>query len=463
METSLEDPTFLHHYITCLSTNVGILIASVLFGLIVFVWTHRQRLEGEDALNIPGCVRFGLYDRSNLRTKDDSLVNTLPEDQKPRIQALFTYPIKSCRGVELSGSEVTGLGLKHDRIFSFAQELKVDPEKSGSATRQWRFITQRERPQMALITTELWVPGPRLQASSEDEDSTGGLAANQQDNDWATHGGCLVVRFPSIKSIFGIKFTETITIKLPLSPTAQRAESAGYFLEPLIIWKDCPLALNMTSEIALTKLVKLKQFLGISNPIALFRIEETNNLRTITRSLPADKTSKPYPVGFGDAFPVSLLNLASVHSVDTDLPGTSKLKHSLDARRFRANIYITGPPAFEEDTWRRINIYRSSREDVLERNIGRASKGDVLESGTYHIACRTARCTLPNVDPVSGVRDKSEPFETLKRTRVVDEGAKPHSSLGMSVLPLFEKGVLKVGDRVEVLEKGEHVYEKMFN
>lgn len=458
MEATSARPTFLQHYINYLSSDAGLIAIFVLFALILYAWTESQR-PAEVPLNIPGCVRFGLYNRSNLDTQYDSKDCASEEDQEPRVQALFAYPIKSCRGVELAGAEVTGLGLKHDRLFTFAQLVKKATDsksglgEKGSTTHQWRFITQRERPQMALITTELWIPDPRLKTNAPDEVSDSGACAVDQVNDWTANGGCLIVRFPHARSFLGYHlYTETISIKLPLSPTPQRAQAKRYTLEPLSIWKDSPLALNINSEIDQASHNKLKAFLGISNPLALFRVDSTNNLRTILRSLPKDHPNETYQVGFGDAFPLSLLNLASVRSVDASLPDSSKLKNNLDALRFRANIYITGPPAFAEDSWKRVLMGLGQGPEVDSE----------IELGEYHIACRTARCTLPNVDPSTGMRDKSEPFATLKRTRVVDEGAKPHSSLGMSVLPLFSKGIIRVGDGIEVEEVGEHVYEKMF-
>lgn len=459
METSSGHPTFLQHYINYLSSDSGLLAIFILSGIVLYAWIESQR-PGETSVNIPGCVRFGLYGRSNLDDNTpDTQDGTLPEDQEPRIQALFTYPIKSCRGVELQESEVTGLGLKYDRTFTFAQLVKkpsnskIDLKDKGDQTHRWRFITQRERPQLAQITTELWIPDPRLQkeSSEEDSESDSGDPAVDQINDWTADGGCLIVHFPHTMSIFGIQlYTETVTIKLPLSPTTQRSQLKGYTLEPLSIWIDTPLALNITPEIDPLTLTKLQRFLQISNPLSLFRIDESSNLRSIKRSLPPSHSKESFNVGFGDAFPLSLLSTSSIQALQSSLPPSSRLKGiSLSPLRFRANIYISGTTSFDEDTWKRIHL-------------GLAQGSDAVERGTYHIACRTARCTLPNVDPITGERDKKEPFETLKRTRVVDEGAKPHSSLGMSVLPLFDRGIVRVGERVEVLERGVHVYEKMF-
>jgi uncharacterized protein YcbX len=128
------------------------------------------------------------------------------------------------------------------------------------------------------------------------------------------------------------------------------------------------------------------------------------------------------------------MNLASVHHVASELPETHKKQ--LSALRYRANIYITGPPPFDEDNW----------------------TGALIGKNKYHISCRTTRCKLPNVDPETGERDRSEPDSTMRRYRVVDQGSKS-ACLGMQVTPL-EEGVVKVGDEVEVTSRGEHFFLK---
>jgi uncharacterized protein YcbX len=216
------------------------------------------------------------------------------------------------------------------------------------------------------------------------------------------------------------------------------------------IWKDSPLAINMSPEIGPTTFAKLKSFLGIEKPFALFRIDDDDNLRIISRSLPKDRLEEKFEVGFADAFPVHLLNVASVQAVDDLMPSSSGLKSDLSPVRFRANIYVSGVPAFAEDRWKRFILGRAG------------NPGEVAMDAEFHVACRTARCMLPNVHPESGVRDREEPLETMKRERVVDEGAKPHAVLGLSMIPLFRRGWLRVGEKIEVLEEGVHVYEKMF-
>jgi uncharacterized protein YcbX len=56
-----------------------------------------------------------------------------------KLEALFVYPVKSCRGLSLAASEVDRFGLRYDRAF-----MVVDAE-SGV------FLTQRDEPRLARI------------------------------------------------------------------------------------------------------------------------------------------------------------------------------------------------------------------------------------------------------------------------------------------------------------------------
>jgi uncharacterized protein YcbX len=149
-------------------------------------------------------------------------------------------------------------------------------------------------------------------------------------------------------------------------------------------------------------------------------------------------------------YPIHIINLASVHDVASHLPSNKPLsKHVwqnqltlLDALRFRANVYITGPPAFTEDSWKKAKISSSDTNSPTELNL--------------HVSCRTTRCKLPNVDPGTAQLDKNEPLSTLRSYRVIDEGSK-NACLGMQVTPLSD-GQVTVGDTIQVLETGEHFF-----
>lgn len=460
--------SLLQHYLDYLTSPAVLLTILILLGPFALERSKNRALRNDSAIGtkIQGCFRLGIFKRSNL---DDQYERTGTNDSassKAKIKALFTFPIKSCKGVELSASEVGPTGLKYDRLFTFAQLLSK-PHKSKIATdaggvqevsgdwqHEWQFMTQRDFPRLALLQTQLWVPDPKKQSKKNGDDLPNGEA---NDDRWAANAGYLIVRFafePDFNPL-GLR-TDYVTIPLPLSPSTARAESKKYAYETLSIWKDHPVAINMTNEIPPKDLAKLKYFLGVSNPLALFRVDE-HNKRAVTRCLPKDRQGESYSVGFADAFPVHMLNVASVRAVDDELPEKAAVKGKLDARRFRSNIYLSGPPAYAEDSWKKVLIGRCVQR--LTHNNGTRM---VETEGEFHVACRTARCTLPNTHPDTGIQDRNEPYTTLGKTRKVDKGAYPHPCLGMQVVPLFEQGILRVGDEVEVLETGEHFYEKMF-
>lgn len=68
------------------------------------------------------------------------------------------------------------------------------------------------------------------------------------------------------------------------------------------------------------------------------------------------------------------------------------------------------------------------------------------------------RCKLPNVDPETGIRNPNEPDVTMRKYRVVDPGHKTGACMGLQMVPVSTKGVMKVGDEVKILERGEHFY-----
>lgn len=408
---------------------------------------------------VPGCRRLGLVNQSNMDDQYSTEHSGKGERTDCRVKALFVYPIKSCGIIELSESDVVATGLRHDRQFCFAQLCTEEAEKSATDMavnekwkHTWKFITQRKFAQLSQIYLELWIPD----TSSPDY---------SPDLEWVRSGGCLVCRFAftpdwewsgflkreTLKDIWMILEAKLInrsltaepvlTFRLPLAPDATR--SAKYTREVMKIWKDSPEALNVTSEIPPETLAKLKYFLGISNPLSLFMVDPKKR-RDVFRNAPTKEEAGYQPgTGFADSYPLSIMGLASVHDVASKMPAKSRI--DLSALRFRANIYVTGGPPFVEDSWKLIR----------------------MGSLSYHVSCRTTRCELPNVDPVSGERHKQQPLLTLKRTRAnVDKGAGLNPCLGMQMVPLLkdETGseVIAVGDSVDVLETGEHFYVRMF-
>lgn len=74
----------------------------------------------------------------------------------PTIKALNIYPVKSCRGIALQSSLVTPTGFEFDRQWMIVGN-------------DYRFVTQREEPRLALIETELTADSLVLRAPQMSE------------------------------------------------------------------------------------------------------------------------------------------------------------------------------------------------------------------------------------------------------------------------------------------------------
>jgi len=402
---------------------------------LIFYEREQARLRAEQP---KGCRKLGLKIESNLLNEFDKKFS---EGRPPsteetsaewwRLKSLWIYPVKSCRGVELNRGTVIATGMEFDRQFTFAQLKSPFPVGANTpdkekAAHKWEFITQRQFPLLGKIETEMWVP----------DQSVDTYAPHAED---VESGGVIIMSFPyqeagwkGTVAKWGAALKGTVPKKqfrVPFEPSPVQVEKAGYSYEKMTIWKDVVNALNLEIEIP----EELRYYLGISNKLGLFRLDNSR-LREVHRNA-SNKAELGYqPItGFQDAYPLHLVNLASIRDVERQMPkvkGTPRLS----AARFRANLIITGPDAYNEDTWRRIKI------GYYE----------------YDVSCRTARCKMPKV---TGERRLAEPDRTLRSFRAVDEGAGPDiECLGMQLVPISKEGALRVGDEITVLEVDEHVY-----
>ncbi|KAJ5144219.1 uncharacterized protein N7515_003006 [Penicillium bovifimosum] len=376
-----------------------------------------------------GCRRLGLPPgQSNLDDEFDSKYSHgLPNGQdthgRPswRVKALFSYPLKSCGAVELQTSNVVPTGLEFDRQFVFAEYIDD----------VWNIRTLRNAGfnRLALIHPQIWIPDP----SAPDYDADLTEVKSQ---------GVMLISYPRtppagwhglpIKAGMALRILERQhTFQVPLFPPTD----SEFPLVPVKIWKDKTLAYDYGKLLP----ASLHAYLG-SDPstgtLTLFRAS-TPHSRQIFRNAPRKEDIGFQPnTAFADAYPIHLLNIASHRDVAARC---SYAIPRLSIRRFRANIIIQGPTAFAEDHWKRISI------------------GDT----EIHASCRTVRCRLPNVDPLSGDRHDAEPDRTLKSYRRIDDGDRTNACLGMQLVPSKEEFVVRVGDAIEVLETGPHQYIKM--
>lgn len=401
-----------------LSYSLGFLPIVLLF---LFDYTRRR----EAAETPKGCRQLGLKGFSNLSDEYDSKYSTAlapgdGDDGQPRwrIKSLSIHPVKSCKPVELHIAKVVPTGLEHDRQFCFAEwvEPKKDGEKGG-----WEFITLRNPrfTDLVHVCPEIWLPDPSA------SDYSPKLADVKS-------GGVLVVRYPFIriglhKALCAIPVALGLlpsqrSFKVPLIPGPDHT----YPTNPMKIWKDSPTSIDMGIHLP----EDFKTYLQLKKPMTLFRTDP-DHYREVYRCAPRKEQIGYQPItGFADAYPIHLLNLASVHDVGQMVANTLP---RFSSRRFRCNIVVTGPGAYDEDDWKRIR--------VRPRGVRYQPSADSKESAEgveIYCACHTVRCRLPNVDPDTAHRHPVEPDKTLKRTRCIDEGDPKNACLGLQLVPAIE-------------------------
>ncbi|KAJ6161064.1 hypothetical protein N7470_004460 [Penicillium chermesinum] len=264
-----------------------------------------------------GCRRIGVpAGQSELLDEyDPKYSEGVPASQnhdgKPawRIKALFTYPLKSCAGIELKTSRVVPTGLEFDRQFVFAE--------NGPEGWDCRTLRNAGYQKLALIVPEIWVPDP-----------------SAPDYDPARVMGILT----SIGVFAGV-LDPMHSFQVPLHP----AGLTSYPLVPVRIWKDKPLSYDYTSLIP----GSLHRYLGFTpsaSRLALLRASSEHS-REIFRNAPRKEAIGFQPTtAFADAYPIHLLNLASHRDV------AARCAYAIP------KLSVVRPEAFAEDHWTKIQI-----------------------------------------------------------------------------------------------------------
>lgn len=120
-----------------------------------------------------------------------------------------------------------------------------------------------------------------------------------------------------------------------------------------------------------------------------------------------------------DGYPLHLVGSGSLDDLN------ARLEEPVGVERFRPNLLIDGPPAFDEDDW-----------------------GEIRVGGCeLRVVKPCPRCTVTTVDPATGERGP-EPLRTLSTYRKRDGGV----MFGQNALHRGD-GTIRVGDSVEVLSR----------
>ncbi|TDZ31587.1 hypothetical protein C8035_v001496 [Colletotrichum spinosum] len=395
-----------------------------------------------------------------------------PEDAETngpiRIKSIYIHPVKSCGAVELDRAQLTKTGFLYDRCFAVSTEV-ADPD-TGAVS--WRFVSQRTKPQMCLTRCEIWLPHGASNASDPLVAAGGCVVLSFADPDPPTW----TQRLETLLYTWDPSATPEVHLIAPLQPATTPATSdrSPPELRKFGIHAREASGLDLGSVPSVSAaLPKLKRFLQIPERrgLTLMRCTPDTLARCDRNLAPLSRIGTPSVHGYTDQQPVNLNSLASVHAVSEMLPREHR---PLDALRFRANLWIAGAPAFAEEEWKRYRIHpRATGPRAPAR--ARAQVAPKLS-----VVCRTSRCTMPNVNLETGTFDADRPAEgkkkgrpqpsaTLVERRTVETGNPAALGyIGMHCVPedqdleeaeeqrmgLF----VEVGDEIEVLETGVHLY-----
>ena len=185
------------------------------------------------------------------------------------------------------------------------------------------------------------------------------------------------------------------------------AEPVAEATYPVSVWSDVCEAMDAGDQAA----VFLSEILGQS--VRLCFMSE-NIHRQVDRQFAATGTR----VSFADGFPFLLCSESSLAALST------ALGRSLDMRRFRPNIVVSGAEAFAEDAWRRIRI------GALE----------------FELVKPCARCAIPTINLASAARE-ADVFKMLRAER----SKNGEVYFGQNLIHHGE-GEIGLGQTVELLE-----------
>ena len=133
------------------------------------------------------------------------------------------------------------------------------------------------------------------------------------------------------------------------------------------------------------------------------------------RKLQSSYTEYEGPMSFADGWPLLVVSEASLAALN------DRLDHPLPMDRFRPNLVVTGDFAFQEDTWKKIQIGNT-----------------IIEGGK---PC--GRCAITTIDQQTAERGK-EPLRALASWRKTESGS---VVFGWNMFSR-DGGSLKVGDPV---------------
>lgn len=274
------------------------------------------------------------------------------------VRELWVYPVKSCKGIQLTEAKCFKRGIEYDRSWIIIGEDDI-------------YLTQRKDPKLALVV-------PRFEDGKYLCLDAPGMSTLKVDMQAEKEG----VRKIKVKTSYGEGFYV--------------GDEAAAWISTYLEKPGC-------------------------------KIYQLSKTRVIQEDEKWGSVAQP-----GDLVPFSDF-AGYLVTIDASLDAlNSELPKPISMERFRANIIISGPKAFEEDEWTTKTL----------------QIGDIK----FRFLKRCGRCQVTTVDPELGVKDGEEPLTTLRRIRL-PEDRDPRQ--GQS--PLFGNHVTLQGDKEGIIRVGQTV------
>ena len=314
-------------------------------------------------------------------------------DGTAQITQLWIYPIKSCRGVRVSEATVTENGLLLDREWAIVR------------LSDGKILTQREHPELALVVVEIDQARSCLRV-------------------------CVAAEEAERRNLLA-----SLTVTLAAS-TASAEEV------PIKIWHIDGSVTSVGADATawFSSFLKVPCFLG---RIARKRVPAVSpNHKSVTQ---ADEV-----INIQDFSSLHIITEEGIDAIQESVTRACKEEGrtppSLDVRRYRPNVVLSGVPFPDEDTWSRFSIRGTN------------------DSFQLRVAKLCGRCSVPTVDPDSGIRPLREPqpLAALKQSREMFYAHQiPMTDLpGRQQWPMFGlnvfhggTGIIRVGDRVSDIHR----------
>ncbi|MBD2770060.1 MOSC domain-containing protein [Hymenobacter sp. BT664] len=196
------------------------------------------------------------------------------------LTGLYLYPVKSLGGYAVTEADVTTRGLRHDRRW-----LLVDERN--------RFLTQRQRPELALLTVA------------------------------PAHNGFLISHRQR---------PELLPLFIPFAATPERTLFVTIWDDLTWAWRAAPEADEWLTE-------------ALGYPCRLVYMSDM-----VRRAVDPELNPEDQLVSFADSYPFLLIGEAALADLNT------RLAEPVPMNRFRPNLVFSGGQPYDDDAWENFQI-----------------------------------------------------------------------------------------------------------